>query len=307
MSDSPLISIVTPCYNDDQYIREAIESVRNQSYDNCEHIIVDGGSTDDTIDILDSFPEITYISEDDDGIYDAVNKGIEMASGSFVGWLNADDIYVDGAFESFLKAYRDSPSADIIVGNSDVFRDEDDEQVQLKEYRFTDPEKLSRGIIDHNSVALNGCLISADLIESIGLYDSTLDVAGDAEYLIRIASKMPDTVGVPDIVYRYRSHEESITFSDQEFGSVTKVGTEEMIEYLPRYFTDPSVPDQLRSHCRTKYRVRSAMLLRHHLFEMNTSGLVETMSEVLKTDKTWFYWAVTEAVPKSIFRKGMRR
>lgn len=86
------ISIITAAYNSDRYIKQTLESVRNQEYDNIEHVLVDGGSTDDTNQIIQSFEHVSnYISEPDKGIYDALNKGINRATGDVIGFVHSDD------------------------------------------------------------------------------------------------------------------------------------------------------------------------------------------------------------------------
>ena len=87
------ISILTPSYNSGKYIERAIESVVDQGYDNWEHIIVDGGSTDGTAVILKKYPHLKWISEPDKGQSDAMNKAFEMSNGDIIGYLNADDWY----------------------------------------------------------------------------------------------------------------------------------------------------------------------------------------------------------------------
>lgn len=92
----PLVSIVTPSYNQGKFIEYAILSVKNQCYPNIEHIIVDGGSTDDTIDIIKKYEgkyNLRWISEPDRGQSDAINKGFKMANGEIIGWINSDDAY----------------------------------------------------------------------------------------------------------------------------------------------------------------------------------------------------------------------
>ena len=82
-----------PCLNRVNLIREAIESVLAQDYPNFEHIVIDGGSTDGTLDVLREYRHLKLISEPDNGLYDAVNKGIRLAQGELIGWLNSDDVY----------------------------------------------------------------------------------------------------------------------------------------------------------------------------------------------------------------------
>lgn len=108
MSDSEplLVSIVTPSLDQAQFLREAIESVRAQDYPRVEHVVVDGGSTDGTLAILGGYPELRWTSEPDRGQSHALNKGFAAARGEILGWLNADDAYVEGAISAGVEAIR---------------------------------------------------------------------------------------------------------------------------------------------------------------------------------------------------------
>jgi glycosyltransferase involved in cell wall biosynthesis len=122
MSSDPLISIVTPSYNQGSFIQAALRSVSTQSYPAIEHIVVDGGSNDSTLNVLkrsSSSPRcaLRWISEPDRGQSDALNKGFRLAKGDIVGWLNSDDVYRPGCFEHVAKAFRENPNADVIYGD----------------------------------------------------------------------------------------------------------------------------------------------------------------------------------------------
>lgn len=107
--EKPLkISIITVCYNAEKHLEEAIESVLSQDYGNFEYIIIDGGSTDDTLDIIRKYEDrlAYWVSEPDRGIYDAMNKGIEKASGDIIGMINADDYYFPDAFKKVAAAFE---------------------------------------------------------------------------------------------------------------------------------------------------------------------------------------------------------
>jgi glycosyltransferase involved in cell wall biosynthesis len=97
------ISIITPSYNQGNFIEDAIQSVLAQNYPNIEHIVIDAASTDNTVDILRKYPHVKWISEKDKGQSDALNKGFKMATGDVIGWLNCDDFYLPGAFEKITK------------------------------------------------------------------------------------------------------------------------------------------------------------------------------------------------------------
>src|SRR5215471_807201 len=99
MSQSPRISVITPSFNSLHTIRETIESVRSSDYANWEHIVMDGGSTDGTVELLKQYPHLIWVSEKDEGHYHAMNKGIARASGDVVNILNADDCFRPGALK----------------------------------------------------------------------------------------------------------------------------------------------------------------------------------------------------------------
>jgi glycosyltransferase involved in cell wall biosynthesis len=123
MNNNPLISIVTPSYNQGEFIGEAVASVRLQNYENYEHLVIDGMSTDSTIDVLrdlianDSGEKLLWVSEQDNGQSEALNKGFCRAKGEIIGWLNSDDRYRTGCFERVIKAFRQNPEVDIIYGD----------------------------------------------------------------------------------------------------------------------------------------------------------------------------------------------
>ncbi len=113
----PKISIVTPIFNSAPTLRETIESVLAQDYKNWEHIVMDGGSNDGTLDILRSYPHLQWVSEKDKGHYHAMNKGIERASGEVVAILNGDDCYREGALSNVAEAFDKHPDWDGLFGD----------------------------------------------------------------------------------------------------------------------------------------------------------------------------------------------
>lgn len=124
MNKNPLISIITVVYNGDKYLQQTINSVYNQTYKNIEYIIVDGGSTDKTLSIIEHNNDkiSKWISEPDKGLYDAMNKGVAMASGELIGTINSDDWYELNTVQLVVNAYLQNPSKNIFHGQRyDVF------------------------------------------------------------------------------------------------------------------------------------------------------------------------------------------
>ena len=113
----PKISVVTASFNSSRTIRETLRSVVEQEYPNLEHLVIDGGSTDETLDILKQHPHLIWTSEKDGGIYDAMNKGIRRAAGEVVGTLNSDDCYCPGALRKVGEAFAAHPEWDALFGD----------------------------------------------------------------------------------------------------------------------------------------------------------------------------------------------
>ncbi len=115
----PKISIVMPCYNQVKFIERSILSILNQDYPNYELVIIDGGSKDGTIDIINKYNKyITFsISEKDKGQSDALNKGFNYCTGDIFGWLNSDDIYLPNTFKDTIKAFKSNPNKNIVFGD----------------------------------------------------------------------------------------------------------------------------------------------------------------------------------------------
>ena len=178
------MSIVTPCFNSERYMKETIESVVCQKGNfELEYIIVDGGSTDGTVDILREYAQkynITWISEPDKGMYDAVNKGFSMATGDILAWINSDDIYYEGAFKRALEAFQKNKEVDWIVGISNTI-DENSEIIIDGCLRFYNTEWIRKGyygaitaFISQESVFFRKCLW-----DKVGRIDIQLKLAGD--------------------------------------------------------------------------------------------------------------------------------
>jgi glycosyltransferase involved in cell wall biosynthesis len=121
----PLVSIITPAYNAMPYLKTTIESVLNQEYPNLEHIVYDGGSKDNSVELLRSYTHLTWVSEKDRGQSHALNKGFAIAKGEIIGWLNADDTYTQGAINKAVRFLMKHPEYDMIGTDVNIIDEND--------------------------------------------------------------------------------------------------------------------------------------------------------------------------------------
>jgi len=147
MNHMPLVSIVTPSFNQGQFIEDTLLSVKNQNYSNIEHIVCDGGSTDNTIDLLKKYEKeysLKWFSEQDKGQSDAINKGFRRVKGDIVGWLNSDDVYFSkDVFSYVVEEFERNPDVDVIYGD-DVFIDANNKVFRLRKILDWNYNKLIR-------------------------------------------------------------------------------------------------------------------------------------------------------------------
>ena len=211
--NTPRFSIITATFNRAAMLREAIASVQAQGRDDVEHLIIDGASTDGTRELLAGYPHLRVISEPDRGIYDAFNKGLDLARGEIIHFLNSDDLLVPGALTAVHEAFAD-PSVELVSGGMDFFvREGNAEQVirtENTEAALTfSLRQMLRGV-----PGLNARFFRRSLVERIGRFDLGLRIVADRDFLIRAALLHPRDAVLPRMVYRYRSHADSLTVQD---------------------------------------------------------------------------------------------
>ena len=184
--DNPKISVVTVVYNSKALIENTVKSIINQSYNHIEYIVVDGGSTDGTIDILNSYKKniSTLISEPDHGIYDAMNKGINLATGDFVVFINSGDKFSSPDILEKIFSNPDAAQADVIYGDTDI-TDSDGNIIHSRRHR--PPESLNWKSFKRGMLVCHQSFIARrNLVES---YNLNYRYAADFDWCIRILKK----------------------------------------------------------------------------------------------------------------------
>ena len=182
------ISIITVSFNSSKTIARTLLSIANQSYNNVEHIVIDGASSDATMQVVEQHKTDTtkIVSEPDGGIYEAMNKGVALVTGDIVGFLNADDHYKNKDVLAQVALIMDAENLDALYGDVEFFR-ADDEQKIVRRYdsgRFL-PDRLGWGWMP----AHPAFFVRSRLFERFGYFDSNYRIAGDFEFIARLFSK----------------------------------------------------------------------------------------------------------------------
>ncbi len=205
----PKISIVTPSYNQGNYIEETIRSVLLQGYPDIEFIIMDGGSTDDTISILKKYEKfLSWVSEEDEGQADAIAKGFERASGSILAWINSDDRYLPHAFMRISEVFRNNEDCVFVLGDVRVI---DEKGVLLYTNVAVTPNRFLSVNTALGKWPQPGCFWTNEAYRMSGGVDKTLQFCMDLDLFIRIITcgRSKCVGGKP--VADFRLHKESKT------------------------------------------------------------------------------------------------
>ncbi|MDH5525724.1 MAG: glycosyltransferase [Nitrospirota bacterium] len=215
----PRISIVTPCLNRRDFVAEAIESLLAQDYPNFEHIVMDGGSTDGTLEVLAKYPHLKVVSEPDDGLYDAINKGIARATGEWVGLLNTDDRYASGAFKLVADYLSRQPNLDMVSGAAVVWEQQGTHQKELLRYAGAERLAMAPEMLAQGAVVINARFFRRAFLDTVGGFDTSFPVASDRDLLLRAALLNPNHACLDGDVYHYLLHGGSISIN-RSSGSV---------------------------------------------------------------------------------------
>jgi glycosyltransferase involved in cell wall biosynthesis len=224
VNENPLVSIVTPSWNTAPYLPEMLECIAGQSYPHIEHIVMDGGSTDGTIEILKRFEgkyNLRWVSEKDRGQADAINKGMRLAKGDIITYLNADDLYYPETVRRVVDHFARHPDCKALFGRCTII---DGQGAPIKDY--LDVATLSNlsmeerkhptfeTLLRRNSGAIPqpSAFWKREVMDEIGLFDESFHYTMDYEYWLRISRKYPFGF-IDEPLSAFRMHEASKTGS----------------------------------------------------------------------------------------------
>lgn len=192
------ISIITITYNSAKTLQRALDSIQNQTYKDIEHIIVDGASTDGTVDVIEAYAKqhknVRWVSEKDDGIYNALNKGIRMATGDVIGFLHSDDrLNSSDSIEQIANAFVDS-KADVVYGDLQYCRGE--KVVRRWKSNAFNPCALKYGWMPPHPTVY----VRKEVYEQVGPYDEWFRISADYDMLLRIFTAGYQSHYIPEVI-----------------------------------------------------------------------------------------------------------
>lgn len=233
----PKISIITPSYNQGKFIEETIRSVLLQDYPDIEYIIIDGGSSDETIDIIKKYePWISFwISECDNGQSDAINKGWMMAKGDIIAYLNSDDIFAPDCLNKISNYFIDHPEVDLIYGDAEII----DENSEFIHYFKSLPFDIKKLIFRDMSIPQPTMFFRRKLFEKIGYLDVSLHYTMDFDFWLRTALKF-NIQYIPKNLASMRYHINTKTHTHSEKFSLDEINV------LDKLFSTPNLSDDIK-------------------------------------------------------------
>jgi glycosyltransferase involved in cell wall biosynthesis len=288
-------TVITACLNREKFIAETIESVLAQKYDNLEHWIIDGGSTDKTLDIVRSYPHLQVLSEPDRGVYDAFNKGLDRATGDAVIFLNSDDLLAPGTLALSRELFRNALGTQIISGGCEIFRRTGAGR-EIKMHCYDDPKQnqLNFRNVTLGFPNINARIFRRSVFDKVGRFDLAYRLASDRDLLLRAAlANIPDAP-VAKILYRYRWHDGSLTMNA---GNATlSQAQHEGLTIVTSLLADPSTTGEQRTVLRQWRRECAA-----------TDIMVQVLNRKLSRAATIFLPMFRQEpwLPFTLFRLGM--
>lgn len=213
MTEQPKVTIVTPSYNQAHFLEETMRSVLEQDYPNIEYIVIDGGSTDGSAEIIQKYEsQLAYWqSQKDKGQTDAINQGFARASGEILAWLNSDDILLPGAVTAAVRQLQAHPQVGMVYGDC-LWINADGKKIGYFPAAQTDLKKLRRGYVH---IPQQASFFRADLWKKVGPLDDSFYFAMDYDLWTRLAAEAP-LLYVPELWAAFRLHGDAKSIAEDD-------------------------------------------------------------------------------------------
>ena len=279
-SPLPRVSIVTPSYNQGQFIEETIRSVLLQGYPNLEYIVMDGGSSDESVEIIQKYaPWLTYwVSAPDKGQTDAINRGWQISSGQTVSWLNSDDVLAENSLKIAVTTLLDNPGTEFVHGNVGLI-DADSKWLRIGYGQPFSPEAAL--LRSSNVIRQPGFLMKQTVLQRIGWLDPEMSFCMDFDYWSRMALHNVQTRYINQVLAYFRQH--NLTKTSTQY----QIRIAEREQILAKVFRSPHLPSSYRNQRKNAEKtlaLRAAFLA----FRAGDPHLTRHYSwQYLKSAKLW--------------------
>jgi glycosyltransferase involved in cell wall biosynthesis len=253
-------TIITPSLNRAGMIETAIQSVLDQNYPEIEHIIMDGGSTDGTLVVLKKYPHLRVVSEPDGGMYDAINKGLKLATGDFIGFLNTDDFYAEGAIQTAASIFAGDPEMDTLWGSADIIEKNSNGQGLIRSLFSPGKKEDIVPYLLWVAPIFNACFFSNRVFDRWGLFMPQIKVAGDREFMLRVALGGGNIHTTDTILYHYSAHEDSMTYGNDPI--IFERWNQEHCRIAEYYLGQQSIQGEARATYRQMHTISNLSLIK---------------------------------------------
>ena len=299
-----LISIITPSLDRAEFITEAIESVQSQEYPDIEHIVVDGGSTDGTLDILGSYGHLELVRERDEGLYDALNKGLRRANGEIIGFLNTDDRYEENIFNQVASFFSQHPLVLALAGGAGKYTVYGSgEVIALSEFPAVARDELWERVAGGTPI-INAWFFRRAVFARLGLFDIQYRIAADREFLLRLALTGIEFQPVERIFYHYQSHPGSLTNTPVPDPEMPQIA--ENIKIAGTYLDHPGTPSRARGTLLTWHGELVTRQVVHSLLAMDFGRAAGYIRVGWSRNPAWPL-VFTKALFAGVFRRLLHR
>jgi glycosyltransferase involved in cell wall biosynthesis len=283
--NTPRLTLITASFQRCEMLREALASVPVDGPIEIEHWVIDGGSSDGTIDLLRSSHRVHFLCEPDRGVYDAWNKGLARATGEWVGFLNSDDLLVPESFNAVAETMR-GHDVDLITGAVEFFSQETSGIPRtLRRLSAARDLELNLRNVLRQAPVVNARFYRRAWIAAVGALDTGLTIAADREWLLRMARQSPRQRVIPECVYRYREHPGSLTVHSTK-RNVARYRAEHA-DLAERHLREPGLSGSGARLLRSFHRRETATLAGWALREGRHSEFRHWAARGLQQSKLW--------------------
>ena len=303
---TPSISVITPTLNAGATLAETLESVAAQGDSRIEHLLIDAGSRDGTLEIAGRYSGLRIVSQSDSGIYDGMNKGARLATGDWLLFLQADDWLPEGTLTAYREAIREYPSAVMITGGAEAVKEQNGKWQPVWSVNDFERKKLTIQNIALGEPMINARLIRKDFFDELGGFSLEYSLASDRDFLLRVACSQRQRIEISAPTYRYRWHSGSSTMT--EGNRLTSRLSSENLAIARKHLS--CIQGQERKVLKkwhTRLTIQSAM---NSLESFQMKGVLSALKEGSTFDPFWtiaFLTEIARSLPGFLARGGKTR